>query len=219
MKKTEKDWELRFPWAIKSLQSVQYDRIKNVFDIGSAEGILKKQVLELGLNYQAFDLVTKGDVEKWNIETEFPYNAVADAIIFLEVVEHLNNPWLGMKNIAKVIRPDGYLIMSTPNPAWSDSRVSLFRKGVLTMFTKTDLDENHHVFTPWKHIIFKLLNDNGFEIIRCEPIGNKTSITAYPFWSWKLPFRFFYRLVKLIIEKKDRDAVGVLYGIVAQRKM
>lgn len=217
MRKPKKDWDLRLPWAMKSLNNLLPLGIKKVFDVGSAEGILKKEIEALHLQYQAFDLLAKGEVKEWNIETVFPYPAIADAVIFLEVIEHLNNPWLCVKNIANVIKPGGYLIMSTPNPSWSDSRITMLHKGVLTMFTQSDLDENHHVFTPWKHIIYQLLYDAGFEIISYEPIGTKTSMTAYPFWSWKLPFRIFYRGIKILIEKKNKDSIGALYGIVAKK--
>jgi hypothetical protein len=93
----------------------------------------------------------------------------------------------------------------------------MFRKGVLTMFTQNDLDENHHVFTPWKHILIRLLEDNGFEVCLCENIGRKTSLTAKPFWGVKLPFRLLYRGIKRLIEARDKEAIGSVYGIIAKK--
>lgn len=212
------DWDLRYPWAVETLKKIKAENVQSVFDVGSEHGLLKPDVVAMGLAYQAYDIVKREGVKEWNVEENFPYTERPDAVLFLEVVEHLNNPWLGLKNIAAILPAGGYLVLSTPNPAWSDSRISLIRKGVLTMFTKDDLDVNHHVFTPWRHVLLKLLEDNGFEIVACENVGKKTSLMASPFWSLRLPFRLFYRGLKRLLEAVDKEAIGSVYGVVARKK-
>lgn len=213
-----KDWDLRFPWAVEALEKLKPQGVKTVFDIGSAQGILKPDVNALGMTYQAYDIVARDGVKVWNIEERFPYDERPDAVLFLEVVEHLNNPWLGVKNIADLLPAGGHLLLSTPNPSWSDSRINMFRKGVLTMFTKVDLDVNHHVFTPWKHVLLKLLEDNRFEILVCENVGQKTALTAKPFWGPQLPVRLCYRGLKRLLETIDKESIGSIYGILARKK-
>ncbi len=211
----------RFVWAIESLKATKllFPEIKTVFDIGSANEILAEQVRDMGLIYHSFDLFPpNNNVRKWNIEEPFPYEGSADVIIFLEVIEHLNNPWLGIKNIIHALNPGGHIFISTPNPAWSHSTLHLLSHGVLGMFSKEDLRLNHHVFTPWQHIVEFMLQDNGLGNIRFTALGKKTSVGAYPFWGLKLPLRIFFRLLKKIIEQTNTNAIGALYGVQAQKK-
>lgn len=211
----------RFVWAIRTLEQLKLTNpdIQTVFDIGSGNESLRGEIGKLGLHYQSFDLFPKNEnIRRWNVEETFPYQGTADVAVCLEIVEHLNNPWLGIRNVGAAIRPGGFLLMSTPNPSWSESRLRLLSTGVLGMFTEEDLRVNHHVFTPWQHIIRSLLLDNGFENIRFNALGEKTSVFARPLWGLKLPLRVGFRLVKKLIENLDGAAIGPLYGVQAQKK-
>ncbi len=209
----------RFDWALAELKYLvaRGEDIGTVFDIGSGDERLARDVRNMGLEYLSFDVApATATVRHWNIEEPFPYEGSADVVIFLEIVEHLNNPWLGVRNIARVLRPGGYLILSTPNPAWSASRLSLLGRGALTMFTEQDLILNHHVFTPWRHVVERLLLDNGITDLRFAALGKATNILAKPFWGFKMPLRLVFRLMKTVIERVDRQARGAAYGVVGR---
>ena len=211
----------RFEWAIKSLKEVKSKNpsIRTVFDIGSGSALLRQEVLNLGLEYYSFDLFPPNEqVRRWNVDDKFPYEGKADVIIFLEIIEHLNNPWLGMKNVADTLNPGGTILLSTPNPAWSESRLSLLSQGTLGFFNEHDLESNHHVFTPWQHIVRFLMEDVGYQNIEFFNLGKKTHITDYPFWGLKLPFRVVFRLIKKIIESRDKRSVGAAYAASARKK-
>jgi SAM-dependent methyltransferase len=210
----------RFEWALERLTQIHRESsIETVYDIGAGAEQMRQKVESLGLKYTAFDIFPRNDkVAKWDVELPCPFRTISDVVILLEVVEHLNNPWLGLRNIVAAIKPGGFLILSTPNPGWSESRLWLLRKGVLTMFTQEDLDTNHHVFTPWKHVILRLLSDNGLKLVCASPIGAKTKLLASPFWGWKMPFRVAYRATKMTLERTDQSSVGALYGVVAKKR-
>lgn len=215
------DLDSRFRWAVKVLKELTASdpELRTVFDIGSGNESLAASIGEMGLEYQAFDLdPVSPRVRRWNIEEPFPYTGRADVVVLLELVEHLNNPWLGMRNVAAVLKPGGYLILSTPNPSWSGSRLTLLGRGVLTMFTPDDLEKNHHVFTPWRHIVQRLLADNGFVDVRFVSLGKPTSLMAKPFWGVKVLLRAVFRLVKIAIEKRDRTSVGAAFGVIAEKR-
>lgn len=219
-----KDFDLnlnsRFDFAYNTSKSLlgKNPHFKTVFDIGSGNELMKNKIKSLGLNYSSFDLFPSTEnVKKWNVEDPFPYEGKADIIIMLEVIEHLNNPWLSLKNIAASLNDGGYLILSTPNPTWSGSRLSLLSNGYLDMFRIQDLELNHHVFIGWRHIVKQVLLDNHFSEIEMKLLGKKTSFFAYPIWGLKLPFRLIYRLIKILIEKRDPLAIGALYGVIAKK--
>lgn len=212
----------RFEWALAAVKDVvaRGEDIRTVFDIGSGNELLARDIRSMGLQYFSFDAAPSTEtVRYWNIEDPFPYSGSADVVLFLEIVEHLNNPWLGVSNVSKVLRPGGYLVLSTPNPAWSGSRLSLVGRGVLAMFTEEDLRLNHHVFTPWRHVLERLLLDNGIGELRFAELGKTTSIFARPFWGIKMPLRLIFRVTKTLLERVDRQARGAAYGIVGRKNI
>src|ERR1700761_6726536 len=123
----------RYEWTAKKVEEIVNDHLKTknitLYDIGSRDNVLKKYINSAEIIYRAFDLnPLDQSAEEWDIEQPFPYLHDAPQIVtMLEIIEHLNNPWLCMKNVADKILPGGYLILTTPNPAWSNSRVDLFR--------------------------------------------------------------------------------------------
>ncbi|MBD1394715.1 class I SAM-dependent methyltransferase [Mucilaginibacter glaciei] len=211
----------RYIWAQQTLKSIldQNPAIKTVFDVGSRDEILYQYCEELSINYQSFDLAPLADNSRqWDIENPFPYDdPQADLITFLEVIEHLNNPWISIKNIAGVLKKDGYLLLTTPSPAWSNSRLNLLMKGNLSCFTQNDLDNNHHVFTPWPHIVEKLLHDNGFKIVKAVTIDGNTKIFDQQLSLLRFPLQIVYRLIKKLIEVFDHNSSGMSYAILAQK--
>jgi SAM-dependent methyltransferase len=211
----------RFSWALETIEQLKRESpsLKNVFDIGSGNELMRVGVEALGMNYFSFDLCPPNEqVREWDIENPFPYAETADIIIFLEVIEHLNNPWLSMRNIYNVLNDQGHIIISTPNPGWSGSRLYLLGKGYLGFFTESDLKLNHHVFIAWPHIVQYLLMDTGFSDIKLKQLGKSTGLFAYPFLGLKTPLRIGYRLLKKFIEAFDKNAIGAMYGVLAKKK-
>jgi SAM-dependent methyltransferase len=210
----------RYNWASDSIDRY-LDKVKlnEVYDIGARDSILKSYLHSSNIHYKGFDLEPLNDeVRKWNLENEFPFpnEEKADLVCLLEIVEHLNNPWLAIRNLSDVLKPGGYLFLTTPNPLWSRSRISLLFKGFLTCFTQSDLDLNHHVFTPWPHIIERLLKDNGFEIIEYSTLDGKTQLFRKPL-KYYLPLQLLFRTILILIEKLDKKSCGMSYAILAKK--
>ena len=139
---------------------------KIVSDIGAGFGHMQEAIETMGSIWQPFDYIKKIDKTIiWNLNNEAPSGVKkAGIVIFLEVLEHLDNPLLGLQNIAKHMHEKGILILTTPNPQSSKNTLSLFLRGSLYAFQEKHLMENH-VFTPWKHIVEHYLKTCGFEIL------------------------------------------------------
>lgn len=213
----------RFEWAENTARKLignYYQNLKPVhYDVGAGQSSLVKQLSNETANGYSFDLFPFDEsVQQWDIQKGFPYNhQAADIVTFLEIVEHLNNPWTCIENIAAAMAPGGFLILTTPNPGWGTSRLNLLFKGFLTCFTQSDLDLNHHVFVAWPHIVQKLLTDNGLEIIEYVTLDGPTRLFGGGLKLSQLFLQFPARLIKIIIEKKDPTAMGMSYGIVARK--
>ncbi|MES2278842.1 MAG: methyltransferase domain-containing protein [Bacteroidota bacterium] len=212
----------RYQWAAKKIAGITGQLSTSgvtLFDIGARDNVLKQYLPQTTLDYKAFDLYPLNEAaQQWDIENTFPYQHPAPQIItMLEVIEHLKNPWLCMKNVAETMAPGGYLILTTPNPAWSNSRVNLLNKGYLSCFTQSDLELNHHVFTAWPHIVNRLLADTGFEITEYSTLDGQTHIFDKNLKGLSIPLKLISRITKKIIELKDPAACGMSYGIIAKR--
>jgi hypothetical protein len=140
----------------------------------------------------------------------------AGAVLLLDVIEHCLNPGLALKNIAAVLQSNGRLILTTPNPRWSGSRIHTVFFGNPSGFTQRDLDENHHVFTPWPHILEKMLHDVGFEIDDYVTLDGKTGLFSSP-GTLFLPARYLLNIGLMAIEKLDPSSCGMSYGLIARK--
>lgn len=163
----------RGQWAEKKLSEVVNELPNNVVsDIGSGFGWFKPIVEKFNLKWQPFDYVKKiENVTIWDLNNPVPLNMQKPGfVVFLEVLEHLSNPELGIKNISNHIENGGYMVLTTPNPLSAQSKVALFTKNVLYAFQPKHLVE-HHVFVPLPHIVEFHLENNGFIVLEKSTIG------------------------------------------------
>ena len=105
----------------------------------------------------------------------------------------------------------GYLILTTPNPQNSKSIINMYTKGTLYAFQEKHIKE-HHVFTPWEHIVCFFLESIGFEIIEYAIVDTK--------YRKRKPGNFKDSIKKIIenhLEKKNPKSRGLSYGLVARK--
>jgi SAM-dependent methyltransferase len=184
-----------------------------ISDVGSGFGHMKEYVEELNAKWQPFDYVKK--IPKsiiWNLNNPVPKTAEKTGmVLLLEVLEHLDNPLLGLQNISDHMEIGGILILSTPNPQSSKNILSLFLRGTLYAFQEKHLIENH-VFTPWKHIVEHYLNKCGFEILEYAIVD-----TAYIYHKPTSFKDWLKQKVERYIEYRNPLAKGMSYGMIAKK--
>lgn len=192
------------------------DKVPNNFisDIGAGFGHMQQKIESVECFWQPFDYVKKMDFSiLWDLNNAAPENtAKAGMVVFLEVLEHLGNPLLGIQNIANHMEKGGILILTTPNPQSSKNRLNLLLKGTLYAFQEKHLVE-HHVFTPWEHIVKHFLTQNGFEILEYTIVD--TSYQNRKLTSFKDGLKFY---LEKLIESNNAKTKGMSYGIVAIKK-
>lgn len=184
-----------------------------VSDIGAGFGHMKDKIESLGRKWQPFDYVRKIDESIiWDLNNEAPKNVKkAGIVVLLEVLEHLDNPLLGLQNITKHLDENGVLILSTPNPQSSKNTLSLFLRGSLYAFQEKHIEENH-VFTPWKHVVYEFLKRCGFEILEYAIVD-----TQYKNKKNRSLNDWFKSKIESYIEYRNPLAKGMSYGIVAKK--
>tara|TARA_R100000935_G_C2838765_1_gene169769 strand:- start:590 stop:1261 length:672 start_codon:yes stop_codon:yes gene_type:complete len=163
----------RGDWAQLKLEEVLTE-LPNlvVSDIGAGFGWFGDIVKKNGLELQSFDQVRKNsNVIIWDLNYPAPPLIKSPGfIVMLEVIEHLSNPELSIKNISNHIAEDGYIVMSSPNPFYSKNKFEFLFKNRFYAFQKKHLIE-HHVFLPLPHVVKFYMKNYGFELIEYAVLG------------------------------------------------
>lgn len=111
----------------RALRSYTKGPLKTIVDLGTADALMLRNLRErmgpmsfLGIDWsldllkaQKLDGINKarGDVLKVPVRS-----GAADAVIATAVIEHVEDPLGMMKECARVLRPDGLVIITTPAP-------------------------------------------------------------------------------------------------------
>ena len=114
----------RYDFAFNALQALMPSLPSRVvFDMGPGDGRMRR-IESIGFVWRGFDQKAWGDVSSWDLNEPCSTNeGCAGAVLLLDVIEHCLNPGLALKNIAAVLQSNGRLILTTPNPRWSGSRI------------------------------------------------------------------------------------------------
>ncbi len=204
--------------AIISAQRGADSKSFTVFDIGAGQCPMKDVIEGAGAQWFGFDLFPVNDhVQRWNLEDLCPIQEKADFIILLDVLEHLFNPGLGLQNIRNAMAVGGKLLITMPNPRWSRSRLHFLRSGFLPAFDEHDLSANHHVFTPWPHVLEHLLESSGFEIERYVTLDKNEARDSKGQGLAYFALNLLMNVVADVIENKDESSKGFSFGYIVRK--
>lgn len=173
------NWFKGIFYAINSFTHVQKEKGKTAIEFGCAHGAASRVLYDLGYNVTATDisnyalsrakmLSPKIPFFRHDIQKPFPHHAgKRDLVICLDVIEHLENPAVAIKNLYDVVKSDGLVICSTPNN-YPDAR---------KVFTHINVKKPQQ----WRHLFHKA----GFKNIVIQ------QMTFLPFLyriHWRLNF-------------------------------
>jgi len=113
-----------------------------ILDFGAGEGAFSLRLKDNGYNVVAFDMDRanfKADgVEFYQVnfnsadeinQMKTKYSSYFDAIIGMEVIEHVENPWEYIRLIKSMLKTNGYIFVSTPNVTYWLSRFKFLFTG------------------------------------------------------------------------------------------
>ena len=106
---------------------------KVVVDLSAGSGYIAHLFEEAGSRVLPFDLFpennkhTQAPCKFIDLQKEFPIDsATADVAILAETIEHLPDQFLLFREIARILKPGGRLLLTTPNSSSLRSRMSQF---------------------------------------------------------------------------------------------
>lgn len=138
-------------------------------------------------------------------------DASFDAIMCTEVLEHVPDPVAALKELNRLLRPGGYLLVTAPFASLTHFAPYHFASGLSRFFYE------HHLGQMGYHIEDLTLNGNYFEYIaqelrRVNTVAQKYSGTKLSFFERVYRYMFLRTLDKL--SKKDQGSKELLvYGV------
>lgn len=144
-----------------------------VLDLGCGEGALSQRLVDNG--YRVFSVDKNPGYFKCQgstfIQVDFDdaqqlhafmaaHEGQFDAVIGIEVIEHVENQWEYMRGLKRMCKDGGLLFVSTPNTQSWLSRLQFLRTGRFHQFSDADLEYGHiSPLTLWElDVIIKALS-------------------------------------------------------------
>jgi len=147
-----------------------------VLDVPAGGGALTLRLCDMGLQAEGGDLFpdlfqAQGLIcHRVDMNEEMPFEPDSfDAIVSVEGVEHLENPFLFVRECNRVLKPGGRLLVTTPNLVAGGGRLRFFLTGFYTMNTKplnkvTLYPAFDHISPRTYPQLRHMLHTNGFKL-------------------------------------------------------
>lgn len=167
-----------FSKRIKEIENVNKKKGK-LLDIGCATGFFMKaakdrkwkvegvEISEFAGNYAAQHFGFK--IYKKDFLTLSLKDESYDAITLWDVIEHFNDPKAALKKINKLLKPNGILVLSTPDAS------SLPAKLAKDKWVGFKLSDEHLTYFSDK-TMSSLLKSAGFEVVKKNHVGKHVSL-------------------------------------------
>lgn len=132
--------------AVELLRACADDRIGTVLDVGCGTGSLRVSLGGFYKRYVGVDVIrhegfpADADFLRADLDTgKLPLkDGEIDAVLALETIEHVENPRAFLRELARVLKPGGWLIVTTPNQLSLLSKATLLLRNEFNAFGTRD---------------------------------------------------------------------------------
>lgn len=154
-----------------------------ILDLGAGEGALSSRLVDLGYevtsvdkdqagfkctqaNFFKVDFDSSEEIERFVAQHEAEF----DAVLGIEVIEHVQDQWQYVRQLMKMVKHGGLVLITTPNTTSWISRLLFFFTGRFHQFSDGDLSYGHiNPISPWE--LGLILKELGAAHINISPAG------------------------------------------------
>jgi 2-polyprenyl-3-methyl-5-hydroxy-6-metoxy-1,4-benzoquinol methylase len=151
------------------------DKNQKILDLGCGTGDFIKLLIKKNREVEGIDISKKAvkigqkkglKIKVADLHQSFPYNKnTFDTITAGEIIEHIYDTDFFLEEIKRILKPNGFLILSTPNIATFGRRLMLLFG--INPLIETSLDQaSGHIRYFTKKSLEDLLKKHSFKIIK-----------------------------------------------------
>lgn len=177
--------------------------IKTILDVGCGKGWVAKNFLPRGISVHSLDVSTSNPMNAKRLYPSDNHFGIAadsfhlpfsnesfDVVIASEIIEHVVNPAEFVKELFRVVKKGGKLLVTTPY------KEKLIYYLCIHCNKKTPANAHIHSFDEKK--LEEFCTEEDLEKFECKTFGNKlliflrtyTILQFFPFWLWKIKDKF-----------------------------
>jgi SAM-dependent methyltransferase len=211
--------------SVSASWSAQPAAGKKILDLSSGGGDTSRMLAKLGYLVTATDygapppMSGVDRVAGVDLNSFLPFRAgIFDAVNLVEVIEHIENQPQLIREIARVLKANGVLLISTPNVLNVMSRVRF----LFTGFLRGRVRPAHYTSKPGQapniyllhfYELYYLLFHYGFEIVELRRTRVKFAARFFTALFW--PFMWLFSWVTVIRAEKDPRQRGYNWQILS----
>ena len=191
--------------AMRALASLGEKRFGTMADIGAGRGELTDRIAPFANkilmldDYEEPNRPKNADFVKADLNDfwDVADNSV-DVVFSLEVIEHIENPRHFIREIKRIMKPNGYGFVSTPNNLNFFSRLNFFLKNEHRFFK--DFSYPAHISVLTTIDFRRILNENGLEFV--DFYYNYADTMPITEWNLRFKSEAFSSTVGVLFRKK-----------------
>ncbi|MFK5986669.1 MAG: class I SAM-dependent methyltransferase [Pseudomonadota bacterium] len=165
---------------VAELLSKQAGSIVKVLELGAGSGALTNRLTDEGFSIDPVDL----DGDSWKFDAISPQcldlnmknwegvDNQYDAIVAVEIIEHLENPRHFIEQIYKHVKPNGVVIITTPNIMSSFSKLLMLKRNAFYGFDKHQYYRSGHMTILPHWLLEVMVADAGFVVTQMSFVGS-----------------------------------------------
>lgn len=152
-----------------------------VLELGAGGGAMSQRLADAGYRVAASDLFVGNFTPAHTIEFHVAdlnaeFSAVIEdgweAIVALELIEHLENPRHFLRECARLLRPGGVIVLSTPNLANPASQALFVRQGDFQWFSEIDYREQGHIMPLAPSVLRRCFAEQDYALLMQGSVSN-----------------------------------------------
>ena len=150
-----------------------------VLDVGAGEGAFTQRLLDAGLQVSAIELRPDRfslpvPCQNLDLNQDFydKWDEKFDLVVAIEILEHLHNPRHFIRNCLQLLRPSGFLLISSPNTESWLSRIRFLRDGNFLWFEESDYELYGHLTPIFSWQVKQMCGELGAELVRVTNTHN-----------------------------------------------